>query len=126
MWKHWITEHFNRSEGLDVPRVQKILFKMRDHDGIGTITALMELVALAESLTHVTIQFTSSRGPLSVLDEDAWRQVDTTFSRAPVFPLLGSIEILFEENSHVVSNLEGRLRGVMINTVDILRITETC
>ncbi|KAJ7917646.1 hypothetical protein B0H13DRAFT_1994478 [Mycena leptocephala] len=93
MWKHWITEHFNRSEGLDVPRVQKISFKMRDHDGIGTITAVMEFVALAESLTHVTIQFTSSRGPLSV---------DTTFSRAPVFPLLSSIEILFEENSHVV------------------------
>ncbi|KAJ7107991.1 hypothetical protein C8R43DRAFT_1243604 [Mycena crocata] len=126
MWRHWITEHFDCSKRIEMPCLQKISFKMKDHYGIGIVAAIMEFVALAQSLTHVTIQFTSSRGPLSVLDEHAWRQVDMAFSRATVFPQLSSIEILFDKNSHVILDLDRGLSGIMINTVDILRITETC
>lgn len=102
-----------------MPRLQKLTFRMRDHDSVGKIVAVVELIALAESLTRISVEFTDARGPLSFIDQDTWMQVDTSFSAAPDFPLLTSVEIAFRKHSHVIPDLEETLRGAMPNTAHI-------
>ncbi|KAJ6555287.1 hypothetical protein B0H10DRAFT_2123003 [Mycena sp. CBHHK59/15] len=125
-WKHFTTEHFNRPKGLNMPHLKTISFRMRDHDGIGKIAAVVELIALAESMMHISIHFTNARGPLSFIDEEAWRRVDTAFSTSLVFPLLDSVQIAFGRNSHIIPDLNKTLKALMPNIAGMLRATETC
>ncbi|KAJ6583686.1 hypothetical protein B0H10DRAFT_2339223 [Mycena sp. CBHHK59/15] len=122
-WKFWHFQHFDSSKGLHMSRLKRIAFRMGDHAGVGKIAAAMQFIVFAECLTRITICFNSARGPVAFLDEEAWRQVDAALSRAPVFPLLESIEICFGKNSYIVRGVEEKLRGMMPNVVDILRIT---
>ncbi|KAJ6552803.1 hypothetical protein B0H19DRAFT_1072304 [Mycena capillaripes] len=124
-WKHFTTDHFNRPKDLNMPHLKTISFRMRDHDGIGKIAAVVELIALAESLMHISIHFTNARGLLSTIAQEPWRRVDTAFSTSPAFPLLNSVQITFGRNSHIIPDLNKTLKAVMPNTAGILRVTET-
>ncbi|KAJ7129162.1 hypothetical protein C8R44DRAFT_978609 [Mycena epipterygia] len=126
VWKFWPSQHFDSSKTLHIPKLQKISFFMRDHAGVGKIAAAMQFIALAECLTHVTIRFSSARGPVTFLDGDTWRQVDAVFSRTPIFPLLERIEVFFGKNSYVDQGIDNKLRSMMPNVADILHIALEC
>ncbi|KAJ7242661.1 hypothetical protein C8J57DRAFT_1477380 [Mycena rebaudengoi] len=123
-WTRFATNHYNWPKDLNMPRLKTISFRMRDHDGIGKIAAVAELITLAESLMHISIHFTNARGPLSAIAEEPWRRVDTAFSTSPVFPLLDSVEIAFGRNSHTIPDLNQTLKAVMPNTAGMLRVAE--
>ncbi|KAJ7441314.1 hypothetical protein B0H11DRAFT_2351108 [Mycena galericulata] len=123
-WRKRTTDHFDSSNALRISHLQKISVQMRDHDGIGKLATFLEFIALAESLTDVTIHFTSARGLLTWLDEEAWGLVDDALVRAPVFPVLERIQVSFGKNSCFLEKLEEKFGNIMPKTADILRITE--
>ncbi|KAJ7657288.1 hypothetical protein DFH06DRAFT_1297950 [Mycena polygramma] len=118
-----IIKHFVCSEGLHMSCLRSVKFRVGDHDGVWKIAAVLQFIALVQSLTQVTIHFVSARGPLAFLDEEAWKQVDDTLARAPTFPLLDRVDILFEKNSHILPDVEENIKAMMINTAHILTVT---
>ncbi|KAJ6480467.1 hypothetical protein C8R47DRAFT_1074221 [Mycena vitilis] len=117
------SRQFECTAGLHMSRLRGVLFRMCDHDGVEKVAAVLQFIALAESLNRVTLHFIGSRGPLAFLDEEAWKQVDDTLARTPTFPLLDRIDILLGKSSHILPDVEGKIKAMMPNTADILRVT---
>ncbi|KAJ7153678.1 hypothetical protein C8R46DRAFT_1227981 [Mycena filopes] len=123
-WKRFTIHHFEHTKNVEMPRLKTISFRVRDHDGIDKIAAVVGVIALAESLVDISIHFTSARGPLSFIAEEPWRRVDAAFSTTGVFPSLDSVHVVFGRNSHVIPDLDSTLKTVMPNTAAMLHVVE--